>query len=153
MEKGFICLDRESYDKINELHRKKKSIPDEFYFEREDAKNYTQLIKAIKKYIVINSKEKCQELLWDFIKELERKCERAKKTEANISHIRFFYQLLSNFGVYTKEQCQRDILTESQIKENISYLEDLNWIVSIKTKRLHGSKTVFMVNLNKIKEE
>lgn len=142
---GFECLNRESYRKIRELNRR-KVIPDTLYKEMEDTQSFRQLLKVLQDHFTLSPTAipptwlKIINQMWQW----DRR-DPDNRTVFNEFQSIFVKELLNRGGIYLREECQKEILTDAQISKHITNLEKQNLILSLRTRPHHGNKTIFIL--------
>ena len=150
---AFQCFTNETYKLLQKL-RKKKILNDEEYINFGECRN----IKEVKDLLQKNFSIKETEIIpiWHYIIYKGWKWKRANKSESTVFNEpqnQFMKKLLSKNGIYERDQCLRDDLTNNQISIQIKQLEEMAFIVSFRTSKKCDNKTFFVINPEIIQTE
>jgi len=152
---AFGVIDRESYDKLNELYED-GIIEEKFYRELETAKSEKQLVEVI--LIHVNITSHLINKIWNCLSMKKWSGERGKSSDwtfFNRIQLCFWVKLLANGGIISRDVCQSEWFTDQQIINNIPELEDNQFILSIRTVRKYSNRTTYFVHplfLNEVKD-
>jgi hypothetical protein len=143
--RGFSCLDNNTYEKLRKLNRT-KVISDTIYHEIEDCHTFKQIKQIIAKYFQINSKKEI-DCLWCYIIKNSRWSRGRNISYLNEYQFRFIHLLIEEQGGICTEKHILDYdFFQHQIDRHIFALEELELILSITTRRIDGSHTLFVVH-------
>lgn len=142
----FDYMTEESYQLLKNMHQTKE-IDDKMFIELANTRNIKQLEEVFKKNYNISTQEQITKIWFNFINKWKwDRDDKENCTVFNEWQSIFIKKLLCNGGVYTKEQCQREILTEFQTYSQLVQLERNNIIFHLKSKRLFGNRIVYILN-------
>ena len=149
----FQCFTNETYKLLQKLH-KKKILNDEEYITFGECQNIKEVKELLNKNFSIKETEITP--IWHYIIYKGWGWKRANKSESTVfndSQSQFMKKLLSKNGIYERDQCLREDLTNNQISTQIKELEDMGFIVSFRTSKKYDNKTFFVINPEIIKTE
>ena len=140
----FECLTEDSYATIKKLNRK-EIISDGAYKELEDCKCIREERRVILKFYKISELE-LKDLMWNFVMNWNDKRGKENDTTFNQEQSKFVKKLLLHNGVYSRDECQREILTDQQIRNQITALEDMDIVICIRTKKAYDNKSLYIIH-------
>lgn len=155
MKEPFQCFSNETYEKIRYLNRK-KIIEEDVYKQLEDCESVKELKRIILAYF--SFKDQLVDKIWRIFREeiwIWKRCHREESTYFNDYQLVFINELIKNNGVYSRERCQKEILTDCQITRDLIPLEETEIIFSFKTKKMYGNHIIYIIHpllMKKIKE-
>lgn len=148
----FQCFTNETYKLLQQL-RKKKILSDQEYIALGECKNMAEVKSLICKNFSIQEKE--IEATWTYIINEVWKWKRSNKQESTVYNnyqSAFIKELLKNNGIYERDRCQQQLLTDGQISTQIKEVEEMQSIIAIRTSKKYGDKTIYAINPEIIKE-
>ncbi len=147
----FRCFTNDTYKLFHKLH-KKKIINDEKYIKLGQCPSKKQAFKIVSECFSIS--EQIHQEIWKYLFSQIRwiRCKPRESIYFNEWQIIFFLELMKYNGVITRNHCLKEILTDQQISTQITQLEQMNFICSVKVRRSFGNTTIFIFNPEMIKE-
>jgi len=84
--------------------------------------------------------------MWNFVMNWNDKRGKENDTTFNQEQSKFVKKLLLHNGVYSRDECQREILTDQQIRNQITALEDMDIVICIRTKKAYDNKSLYIIH-------
>ena len=142
----FQSFTHETYKTLQQL-RRKKSITDEEYIAFGECKTLKEVKIMIHKTFSITEKQ--INPIWMHIINNLWRWKRANPQESTVYNNQqssFIKELLNNNGIYERNTCLRNILTDIQISTHIKELEEMQQIISLRTSKKCGNKTIYALH-------